>query len=164
VYIEAGAPSRRKVPAYMKLGEDIRKLVEDVNWKYQRGYWKPIIYIEGKLEYNKLLALYRTADVCIVSPLQDGMNLVAKEFVAANVDRSGVLILSQFAGATEELKDAIVINPYDVEGFADAIKNALEMEKKDKQKRMKRLRESVRENNVYKWLEDFISESAKYIQ
>ncbi len=163
VYIEAGAPSRRKVPAYMKLGEDITKLVEDINWKYQRGYWKPIIYIEGKMEYNKLLALYRTADVCIVSPLQDGMNLVAKEFIAANVDRSGVLILSQFAGATEELKDAIVVNPYDVEGFADAIKNALEMEKEEKRKKMERLREVVRENNVYKWLGDFVSEAAKTI-
>jgi len=163
VYIEAGAPSRRKVPAYMKLGEEIIKLVENINWKYQRGYWKPIIYIEGKMEYNKLLALYRTADVCIVSPLQDGMNLVAKEFVAANVDRSGVLILSQFAGATEELKDAIVVNPYDVEGFADAIKNALEMDKEEKRKKMERLREVVRENNVYKWLGNFVSEAAKTI-
>lgn len=163
VYIEAGAPSRRRIPAYMKLGEEITELVEKINWKYQRGYWKPIMYIEGKLEYDKLLALYRTANVCIVSSLQDGMNLVAKEFVAANVDCNGALVLSRFAGATEELEGAIIINPYDIEGFADAIKNALEMGDKERRKKMENFRDVVRKNNVYKWLGDFISEAAKTV-
>jgi len=161
VFVEAGAPSRTRIPAYMELNEEISELVDEINWKYMRGYWKPIIYIKEKLDSDKLFALYRTANVCIVSPVQDGMNLVTKEFISANVDRSGVLIVSKFAGATEELKDAIVVNPYDVEGFADAIMDSLEMPLKERQKRMKNLRAAVRKNNVFKWLADFISEAAK---
>lgn len=163
VFVEAVAPSRTRIPAYMELGEEITKLVDQINWKYQRGYWKPIRYIEGKLGINTLLALYRTANVCIVSSLEDGMNLVAKEFIAANVDCNGVLVLSRFAGATEELEGAIVINPYDIEGFADAIKDALEMPIKERRKKMGNLRANVRKNNVYKWITDIISESAKII-
>ncbi|TEU13428.1 MAG: trehalose-6-phosphate synthase [Hadesarchaea archaeon] len=163
VFVEAGAPSRNRIPAYMKLNEEISKIVGKINWKYLRGYWKPIIYIEGKLDLNRLFALYRTADVCIVSPIQDGMNLVAKEFISANVDSTGVLMLSKFAGATEELKDAVIVNPYDVEGFADAIRNTLEMSPKEKRRRMKNLRDDVKKNNVFKWLSDFICESAKFI-
>lgn len=163
VFVEAAAPSRTRIPAYMELSEEITRLVDRINWKYQSGYWKPIMYIEGKLGLNKILALYRTANGCIVSSLEDGMNLVAKEFIAANVDCNGVLILSKFAGATEELKDAIIINPYDAEGFADAIKDALEMPIKEKRKRMSNLRENVRRNNIYKWINDFISEAAKVI-
>ncbi len=161
VFVEAGAPSRTRIPAYMELNEEISKTADEINWKYLRGYWKPIIYIQEKLPPDRLFALYRTADVCIVSPIQDGMNLVAKEFIAANVDCTGALILSKFAGATEELKDAIVVNPYDVERFADAIKDAIEMSPKEKQRRMKNLRKKVRENNVFKWLADFICEAAK---
>jgi trehalose 6-phosphate synthase len=163
VFVEAGAPSREMIPTYRRLSEEIKELVDDVNWKYQRGYWKPIRYIHGKLDYTRLLALYRTADFCLVSPLQDGMNLVAKEYVAADVDLNGVLLLSKFAGATEELRDAIIVNPYDGEGLADAIKDALEMHKDEKRKRMERLRGSVGENNIYKWLSDFISEVAEVI-
>ena len=163
VYVEAGDPSRTRIHAYMELNEQIRELVDKINWKYMRGYWKPIMYIEGKLPPERLLALYRTAEACIVSPLQDGMNLVAKEFVAANVDCTGVLVLSSFAGATEELKDAIIINPYDVEGFADAIKDALEMPAREKRRRMEGLRATVEKNNVFKWLADFIQEGSKFM-
>jgi trehalose 6-phosphate synthase len=163
VYIEAGAPSRTRIPAYMKLNEDIRELVQKINWKYQSGYWKPIWYMEGALKYERLLALYRTADVCIISPLQDGMNLVVKEFIAANVDHRGVLIMSQFAGATEELKDALKINPYDKEGFADMIYKALKMSKKEKKKRSENLRKVVKERNIYKWLNDFLIEVGKVL-
>ena len=163
VFVEAGASSRTRIPAYMELNEEISKTVDKINWKYMRGYWKPIVYIRGKLTPDRLFALYRTADVCIVSPIQDGMNLVAKEFIAANVDCTGVLILSKFAGATEELKGAIIVNPYDVEGFTDALKNALEMSPKEKHQRMKSLRDNVRRNNVFKWLADFICEAAKFI-
>jgi trehalose 6-phosphate synthase len=163
VFVEAVALGRTRIPAYAELREKITKAAETVNWKYLRGYWKPIIYLEEKLSPARLFALYRTADVCIVSPLQDGMNLVAKEFIAANVDCNGVLILSKFAGATEELEDAIDVNPYDVEGFADAIKNSLEMSPAEKRKRMKNLRNNVKQNNVYKWLADFIHEAAKFV-
>jgi len=161
VYIEAGAPSRTRIPAYMKLTENIQELTEEINWKYQKGYWKPIHLIEEKVKYERLLALYRTADVCIVSSLHDGMNLVAKEFIAANVDSNGILILSPFAGAAEELKDSLIVNPYDVEKFAGAIKTALEISAKEKKKRNENLRSIVMENNIYKWLADFITEAGK---
>ncbi len=163
VFVEAGAPSRTRIPKYMELNEEISKVVEKINWKYMRGYWKPIIYIGGKLGPDKLFALYRTADVCLVSPIQDGMNLVAKEFISANLDCTGALMLSKFAGATEELEGAVIINPYDVEGFADAIKDTLGMSLKEKRQRMKSLRANVKRNNVFKWLSDFICEVAKFI-
>ncbi|MBA7502927.1 Trehalose-6-phosphate synthase [subsurface metagenome] len=147
----------------MKLNEEISKAVDKINWKYMRGYWKPIIYIERKLNLDRIFALYRTADACIVSPIQDGMNLVAKEFISANVDCTGVLVLSKFAGATEELEDAVIVNPYDVEGFADAIKDTLSMPPKEKRRRMKSLRENVKRNNVFKWLSDFICEVVKFV-
>ena len=162
VYVEAAALSRTRVPAYMKLNEEIEELVDNINWKYERGYWKPIKYIERTLDYNKLLGLYRAADMFIVSSLQDGMNLVAKEFVAANVNH-GVLVLSQFAGAAEELKDAVIVNPYDIESFADAIKMSIEMSDKEKQERMENMRKTVRENNIYNWMENFILESSKLL-
>jgi len=163
VYIEAGAPSRTRIPAYMELTENIHELTEEINWKYQKGYWKPIHLIEKKINYERLLALYRTADVCIVSSLHDGMNLVAKEFIAANVDCTGVLILSPFAGAAEELKDSLIVNPYDIERFADAIKKALELSPKEKKKRVENLRKIVKKNNIYKWLADFITEVGKVL-
>jgi trehalose 6-phosphate synthase len=156
VFVEAVALGRTRIPAYAELREEITKVADTINWKYLRGYWKPIIYLEEKLSPARLFALYRTADVCVVSPLQDGMNLVAKEFIAANVDCNGVLILSKFAGATEELKDALIVNPYDLEGFADAMARALEMPREERRRRMKNLRKTVRANNVYKWLADFI--------
>jgi trehalose 6-phosphate synthase len=157
VFVEAGAPSRMRVPAYMDLNEEITRVVDEINWKYQRGYWKPIMYMPEKLSPTRLFALYRTADICIVSPLHDGLNLVAKEFIASNVDCNGALILSKFAGATEELKDAILVNPYDVEEFADSIKDALEMPKEERTERMRKLRNTVRKNNIYKWVADFIT-------
>lgn len=163
VFVEAGAPSRTRIPAYMELNEEISKAVDKINWKYMRGYWKPIIYIEGKLGLDRIFALYRTADMCIVSPIQDGMNLVAKEFISANVDCTGALVLSKFAGATEELEDAVIVNPYDVNGFADAIRDTLDMSPKEKRRRMKSLRDNVKRNNVFKWLSDFICEAAKFI-
>ena len=164
VFVEAGAPSRTRISSYAALNDEIEKLAEEINWKYQRGYWRPIKYIQGKLGYNELLGLYRTADVCIVSSLHDGMNLVAKEFIAANVDRTGVLLLSRFAGAADELKSAVIVNPFDIEGFADAINKALKMPVSEKKKRMILLRNFVKENNIYKWVYDFISEAGRVME
>lgn len=161
IFVEAGAPSRTRIPVYSDLHDKISVLAEEINWRYQRGRWKPIMYIEGKLDLPRLLALYRDADVCIISPLHDGMNLVAKEFIAGNIDCTGALVLSRFAGATEELKDAIIVNPNDREGFADAIHLALSMPEDERKKRMENLRKITKENNVYKWLADFITESSK---
>ena len=103
-------------------------------------------------------AFLRMAEIGIVSSLHDGMNLVAKEFVAAKTDLEGVLILSEFAGAARELSDALIINPYDTEQFADAIRRALEMAPEERQERMTRMRRQVEENNIYRWAANFLAE------
>ena len=162
VFIQAGVPSRTQVPAYRHLKEDIDNLVENINWKYAIGRWKPIITLLDDEPQLTLMALRRIADICIVSSIHDGMNLVAKEFVASRFDENGVLLLSQFTGASRELTDAMLINPYATDQFADAIRKALGMLKEEKQRRMRRMREEVQENNVYKWAADIISDLVKF--
>lgn len=156
VYVELGAPSRTKIPAYHKINEEIETLIEEINKKYEtipwQSSWKPIKYVKKKVSLSKVLAYYRRADICIVSSLKDGMNLVAKEYVAAN--KNGVLILSPFTGASRELDKALIVNPYNTEEFADTIKKALEMKKDEKRERMKILRKSVKENDIYKWVKN----------
>ncbi len=162
VFIQAGVPSRIHIDTYQALNEEIDNLVEEVNWKYTEGRWKPIIYLREHLTPLTLAAFRRLADFCIVSSLHDGMNLVAKEFVASRFDEGGVLILSRFTGAARELTDALLVNPYATDHFAEAIKNALEMPVAEKQKRMSKMREIVRENNIYKWAADIISDLVKF--
>ena len=158
VFIQAGVPSRVHIPAYKRVNEEIESLVEEVNWKHAARYWKPVIFIDEQLSPLSLLALRRMAHFSVVSALHDGMNLVAKEFVASRFDEDGVLILSPFAGASRELTDALLVNPYATDHFAEAIKKAVEMPKEERQKRMRRMREVVKENNIYKWAADIISE------
>ena len=110
---------------------------------------------------EEIIALYKMADACLVSPLHDGMNLVCKEYIAAKNDLNGVLILSQFTGASRELLDAVFVNPYDRENFAICIKESVELPQDEKKKRMKRLRSLVRENNIYKWAGKFLEELRK---
>jgi trehalose 6-phosphate synthase len=162
VFIQVGVPSRVHIPAYKEISEEIDSLVEEVNWKYGAWHWKPIIYLKEYLSPTTLMALRRMADFCIVSSLHDGMNLVAKEFVASRFDENGVLILSPFTGASRELNDALLVNPYAIDYFAKAIKEALEMSQVEKQKRMRKMREVVRENNIYKWAADIVSELEKF--
>lgn len=162
VFIQVGVPSRVHIAAYKRINEEIDSLVEEVNWKYGVWHWKPIIYLQEQLSPITLLALRRMANFCIVSSLHDGMNLVAKEFVASRFDEDGVLILSPFTGASRELTDALLVNPYATDHFAEAIKKSLEMPQAERQKRMRRMREVVRENNIYKWAADIISELVKF--
>ncbi len=162
VFIQAGAPSRTQIGAYQKLNEEIDSLVEEINGKYGVGHWKPIIYLREHLPPLSLMALRRMANFFIVSSLHDGMNLVAKEFVASRFDEDGVLILSPFTGASRELTDALLVNPYATDHFADAIKNALEMPEAERRKRMRKMRKIVQENNIYKWAADIISEMVKF--
>ncbi len=162
VFIQAGVPSRVHIPVYKEINDEIDNLVEEVNWEYGAWHWKPIIYLKENLPPVTLMALRRMADFCIVSSLHDGMNLVAKEFVASRYDENGVLILSPFTGAARELTDALLVNPYATDHFAKAIKDALEMPQTEKQKRMRKMREIVRENNIYKWAADIISELVKF--
>jgi len=162
VFVQAGVLSRIQLGAYKKLNEEIDNLAEEINWKYGKGRWKPIIYLREHEPPLTLMALRRMANFCVVSSLHDGMNLVAKEFVASRSDEDGVLILSPFTGAARELTDALLVNPYATDHFADAIKSALEMPETERQKRMQKMREVVRENNIYKWAADIISELVKF--
>jgi trehalose 6-phosphate synthase len=160
VFIQLAAPSRTHIERYHNLISEIDELVEKTNWKYSESSWKPIIYLKRHFSQAEIQPYYKLADACIVSSLHDGMNLVAKEYIAAKTDFNGVLILSCFTGAAKDLTDAVQINPYSIEEFADAIKTALEMPADDKKKRMASMRQMVMENNVYKWAGSIITELA----
>ena len=122
-----------------------------INWRFQANQWKPIVLLNRQHSHKEIQPYYRAADLCLVTSLHDGMNLVAKEFVATREDERGVLILSCFTGAARELRDALQINPYDIDQTAEAIRAALEMQPEEKQMRMQRMRKLVREHNVYRW-------------
>ena len=156
VFFQAGVPSRMHIEEYQRLNQEVAERIAAINQKYGRDDWKPIIFVREHVPLETLLALYRLARFLIVSSLHDGMNVVAKEFVAAKVNADGVLLLSPFTGAARELRDAMVINPFAPDQTAEAIRNAIEMDPMEMQRRMKRLRERVRENNVYKWAGDII--------
>jgi trehalose 6-phosphate synthase len=137
---------------------EIDELIEKTNWKYSDSSWKPIIYLKRHFSLDEIEPFYKMADLCIVSSLHDGMNLVAKEYVATKSDSSGALILSQFTGAARELTDAIQVNPYSIEEFADSIKLALQMSPDEKTKRMEEMRKVISENNIYRWAGNIITE------
>lgn len=160
VFIQLAAPSRVHIRRYHELMGEIEELVEKKNWKFSEGEWRPIIYLKKHFSPEDIRPYYLLADMCIVSSLHDGMNLVAKEYVASKADLSGVLILSRFTGAARELTDAVQINPYSIEEFADAIKLSLEMPPGEKRKRMENMRKIIAENNVYRWAGSIISELA----
>jgi alpha,alpha-trehalose-phosphate synthase [UDP-forming] len=162
VFIQAGVSSRGRIEAYRRLNEQIDSLTEEINWKYSTGHWRPIVYLREHLSPVTLLALRRMANFFVVSSLHDGMNLVAKEFVASRFDEDGVLILSPFTGAARELTDALLVNPYATDHFADAIRHAIEMSKTERQNRMRKMRWLIQENNIYKWAADLISELVKF--
>ncbi|OGW86485.1 MAG: trehalose-6-phosphate synthase [Omnitrophica bacterium RIFCSPHIGHO2_02_FULL_46_11] len=162
VFFQLGQISRLHMPRYKQLNDEISALVEGINWKHSQGSWVPIILMRSYMSYQEILALYRMADACIVSSLHDGMNLVAKEFVAARSDADGVLILSQFTGASRELPDALLINPYDYESFADTIAQALELPKEERERRMRKMREAVEQNNIYRWAGKVLSQLLKF--
>jgi trehalose 6-phosphate synthase len=161
VFLELGIPSRIRIGQYWELNERIDRLVDEINWKYEWGSWKPVIYLKGHASPLTLSAVRRMAHFCVVSSLHDGMNLVAKEFVAARCDEEGVLILSRFTGASRELVDAVLINPYATDSFAEAIRQAIEMPPEESQSRMRRMREVVRDNNIYDWGASVILELLK---
>ncbi len=158
VFIQLAAPSRTHIKHYHDLMNEIDELVEKKNWKYSQGRWRPIVYLKRHFSPEEIKPFYALADICIVSSLHDGMNLVAKEYVASKNSLNGVLILSRFTGAARELIDAVQINPYAIEEFSDAIKLAVEMPAEEKKKRMKSMRKIVSENNVYRWAGNIITE------
>jgi len=158
VFIQLAAPSRTHIKRYHDLIGEIDELVEKKNWKYLDGNWKPIVYLKRHFSPEDIEPFYLIADLCVVSSLHDGMNLVAKEYVATKNDLTGSLILSQFTGAARELTDAIQINPYSIEEFSDSIKLAIEMPDGEKRKRMENMRKVISENNVYRWAANIITE------
>ncbi|MBL7085433.1 MAG: trehalose-6-phosphate synthase, partial [Candidatus Omnitrophica bacterium] len=164
VFIQMGALSRVHIFQYRNLNDEINDLVEKVNWRHSTENWSPIIFVRRTLSHLETLAFYRLGDVCVVSSLHDGMNIVAKEYICANNNLEGMLVLSRFTGAARELGEAVLINPYDIEDFADKIKEALKMPKKEKAERMVKLRETVAENDIYRWANKFINELAKTVK
>jgi len=151
VFIQAGMPSRTQIDTYQDTGKRIDGLMDGINKKYGTDAWQPVIPMTRQLSRETLNALRRLARFCVVSSLHDGMNLVAKEFVAARVDGDGVLILSRFTGAAVEMQDALLINPYAINEFAAIIKEAIEMPEAERRRRMKAMREIVAGNNIYRW-------------
>jgi trehalose 6-phosphate synthase len=151
VFLQMGAPSRTAIREYRELNEEIDGLAHHINQKYGFGDWKPICMARAHHSVEDVFASYRAANVCVVSSLHDGMNLVAKEFVAARNDNQGVLILSPFTGAAREMPEALLVNPYATDEFADALNTALTMAADEQKRRMQRLRAQVSEHNIYRW-------------
>jgi trehalose 6-phosphate synthase len=151
VFVQMAAPSRIEIREYRELNEEIDKIVADINARHGTEAWKPICLVRAHHGLEDIFAAYRAARVCVVSSLHDGMNLVAKEFVAARDDRQGVLILSPFTGAAREMPEALLVNPYATDAFADALHAALTMPPDEQQRRMQRLRTQVAEHNVFRW-------------
>jgi trehalose-6-phosphate synthase len=151
VFFQAGVPSRTQIGVYEEMGRRVDDLINIINSKYGTAYWQPVIPMMWQLTPVTMDALRRLAHFCVVSSLHDGMNLVAKEYVAARTDGDGVLILSRFTGAAEELTEALLINPYVIDEFAGTIKEAIEMPEDERRRRMASLRGVVANNNIYRW-------------
>ncbi len=151
VFVQIAVPSRMRVPSYRQLDEELDRLVEQINWKHSTNDWHPIHLMKEHQGPTEMMALHRLSDFCIVSSLHDGMNLVAKEFVASRSDGDGVLILSEFTGAARELTEALQVNPYSVEEMANAIHSAVDMPEPERRKRMQKMRTAVSNNNIYRW-------------
>jgi trehalose 6-phosphate synthase len=150
-FVQVGVPSRAHIESYRRLDEEIDRLVEQINWKWGNEDWQPISYLKQHHGPIDMMALHRLSQFCIVSSLHDGLNLVSKEFVASRSDEDGVLILSQFAGSARELDNALLINPFSEDEFAEAILRAVTMPEVERRRRMQRMRQAVAENNVYRW-------------
>jgi trehalose-6-phosphate synthase len=162
VFVQVGVPSRTHVKAYQLLDDEVDQLVEEINWRWSTDSWRPIIFLKQQFNATQMMALHRLARFCIVNSLDDGMNLVSKEFVASRFDDDGVLILSRFTGAARELTDAVLVNPFAIDEMADALRIALEMPDEERRKRMQKLRAIVAENNIYRWAGKYLSTLLKF--
>src|SRR5687768_15545078 len=156
--IQVVVPSRVDIPQYSDLKNQIEQLVGEINGTFMRpGGWVPVWYVYSSLSRSELLAYYRAAHIALVTPLKDGMNLVAKEYCASSIEEESVLILSEFAGAAAQLqRGALLVNPHDVEGVADAIYRAYTMSNEERRNRMRRLRRGVRECDIFWWVDTYL--------
>lgn len=157
-FVQIGAPTRSRIKQYADFQSEVESEANRINARFKRGKWKPIIFQNRQHSHQEVQRYYRAAHLCMVTSLHDGMNLVAKEFVAARHDERGVLILSQFTGAARELHDAILVNPYDIQAVAEAIAQAIEMNVGETVDRMRRMRKSVKDQNIYWWAGSLIGE------
>ncbi|HLJ48857.1 MAG TPA: trehalose-6-phosphate synthase [Bryobacteraceae bacterium] len=151
VFLQVGVPSRTAIADYDELNRALLKRVDAINRRWGRGAWRPVVFVRRHVDQRELVALQLMADFCLVTSLHDGMNLVAKEFVASRIDGDGVLILSAFTGASRELADALIVNPFAVDEMAEAIHQAINMPAEERRRRMNRMRSIVAANNVYRW-------------
>lgn len=156
-FVQIAAPSRTHIKRYHDLLGEVEAEAERINWRWQTSSWKPIVLRNKHHSHSQIEPYYRAADLCLVTSLHDGMNLVAKEFVATRDDEEGALILSEFTGAARELRDAFIVNPYDTEQIADAMHSALEADPQERQERMRQMRQVVRDHNVYRWAGNLIA-------
>jgi trehalose 6-phosphate synthase/phosphatase len=154
--VQVAVPSRGDVDAYQRYRQEVEALVGRINGRFSTPTWTPVHYMYRSVADEVLLGLYRAADVMLVTPVRDGLNLVSKEFVASRVDEDGVLLLSEFAGAAEELGDALIVNPYDVDGMATLMHTALVMPSTERRRRMRLLRARVFEHDVHAWADGFL--------
>jgi len=160
-FVELGAPSRTHIKEYQDLIAAVEIEVDRINWRFKTKEWQPVVFLKKHHSHEEIRPFYETADLCLVTSLHDGMNLVAKEYVRARDDESGVLILSQFTGASRELRDALIVNPYDIEEMAEAIRAALEMDPAGQKARMRSMRETLKNRNIYYWAADLITALAQ---
>ena len=151
VFLQVGVPSRTAIGDYDRLNQSLVQQVDELNRKWGHASWKPVVFVRRHIDQPALVALHLMADFCLVSSLHDGMNLVAKEFVASRIDGDGVLILSAFTGAARELTDALIVNPFAVDEMAEAIHQAINMPATMRRRRMNKMRAVVATNNVYRW-------------
>jgi trehalose 6-phosphate synthase len=156
--VQIGAPSRTDIPRYKQFLDEVSAEAERINSRFGVGRWKPIVPLLRHHSHQEISRCYRAASVCLVTSLHDGMNLVAKEFIAARDDEQGVLILSSFTGAAHELTDALLVNPYDIQQLADAIHQALDMSSEQQAARMVHLRKTIHEYNIYRWAANLLSD------
>ena len=161
VFLQVAAPSRGGLPSYVRLHEECLSIVNEINERYGHEGYQPVILLDVHHDQAELVELYRAADLCVVSSLHDGMNLVAKEFVAARTDEQGVLVLSSFAGASRELVDALIVNPFDAAGMGEVFFQALTMPDDEVRDRMRRLRDTVKANNVFRWAGSMLLDAAR---
>ena len=162
VFVQIGVPSRSHIASYKALEDEIDQLVEQINWRWSEDAWNPIVYLKKHFSQAEMAALHRLAHFCLVTSLHDGLNLVAKEFVSSRHDGDGTLILSHFTGVAREFTDALLINPFATEEIANAIHVAIEMPETERRKRMKRMRDEVAGNNVYRWAGKVLSALVKF--
>jgi alpha,alpha-trehalose-phosphate synthase [UDP-forming] len=157
-------PSRSTVPAYAALEQEVTSMVLDINARHGTPDWTPIVLIHTNVDADLLAAVYRAADLCLVSSLQDGMNLVAKEFIGCQLDERGVLVLSRFTGAAEEIDGALLINPFNLDGFAACVRAALEMGREERRRCMHRMRVQLRQATIFDWLDGILARAADIME